>query len=398
MATHLTDKVAREHPAPAKGYAIVNDDKVAGFGILVTAGGARSWVFRYRHHRRSRRYTIGSFPTWNSTTARKRAAELDRLVDQNVDPQDEKAEARKAPNVNELCDRYLAEHAPKKRTADGDRRMIDLYIRPALGTKRVADITFDDCDQLHRRISTKSDRKPGGAPYRANRVASLMSKMFSLAIRWDMRFDNPAARIERNLESPRDRYLSPAEIARLSDALAVLPNRAAADAIRMLLLSGARRMEVLSAHSSHFDLQNKIWRKPEQNTKQKRVHSLPLEGAVLELVTRLVGEAKGGYLFPGRGKEHLTEIKNSWATVRKAAELGAVRAHDLRHSFASVVASGPSASLLLIGKLLGHSNVATTARYSHLFDEPQRAAMQAAGAILSGKPKAEVRQLRRGRR
>jgi integrase len=276
--------------------------------------------------------------------------------------------------------------------------MIDLYVRPALGTKRVADVTFDDCHGLHRRISTRSARKSGGAPYRANRVAALLSKMFSLAIKWGLRTDNPTMGIERNLETPRDKYLSPAEIARLSDALATHPNRAAADAIRMLLLSGARRMEVLSAHSSHFDLENKTWRKPEQNTKQKRVHSLPLEGAVLELVTRLVAEAKDGFLFPGRGQEHLTDIKRSWAAVCKAAELGAVRLHDLRHSFASVVASGPGASLLLIGKLLGHSNVSTTARYSHLFDEPQRAAMRAAGAILAGTPKAEVRPLRRARR
>jgi integrase len=393
--THLTDKIAREHPAPAKGYTITNDDEVSGYGLLVTANGARSWVFRYRHHRRSRRYTIGSFPSWNSTTARKRAAELDRLVDQGIDPQGDKAEARKAPTVNELADRYMAEHALKKRSGDGDRKMLALYVRPTLGTKRVVDVTFDDCNQLHRRISTRSERKPGGAPYRANRVAALLSKMFSLAIKWGLRTDNPTRGIERNLESPRDRYLSPAEIARLSDALAAHPNRAAADAIRMLLLSGARRMEVLSAHSEHFDLENKIWRKPEQNTKQKRVHSLPIEGAVLELVTRLVAEAKGGYLFPGHGTDHLTNCKRTWAAIRQAAELGEVRVHDLRHSFASVVASGPGASLLLIGKLLGHSNVSTTARYSHLFDEPQRAAMKAAGAVISGEPKAEVRPMRR---
>jgi integrase len=397
MATHLTDKIAREHPAPAKGYVIVNDDAVAGFGALITMNGARSWVFRYRHHRRSRRYTIGSFPSWTAGRARKRAEELDRLTDQGIDPQGDKAEARKAPNVNELADRYMAEHAHKKRTARQDGMMIDLYIRPALGTKRVVDVTYDDCNRLHRDISTRSERKPRGAPYRANRVASLLSKMFSLAIRWGMRPDNPCRGIERNLESPRERYLSPAEIARLSEALAAHPHQSAADAIRLLLLSGARRMEVLSAHSSHFDLETKVWTKPAQNTKQARVHTVPLEGPALELVTRLMAAAKGGYLFPGRGTEHLTDIKRSWAAVCQAAELGAVRAHDLRHSFASVVASGPGASLLLIGKLLGHSNVSTTARYSHLFDEPQRAAMKAAGAILSGTPKAEVVPMR-GRR
>jgi hypothetical protein len=200
MAQYLTDRLAREAALPATGYVILNDDEVSGFGLLVTAGGARSWVYRYRFNRLTRRYTIGAYPSWKATTARRRAEALDRLVDQGRDPQREKQAAREAPTVAELSRRYLAEHAVKKRSKGDDERMIRTIVVPALGARKVAEIEFADVDQLHRKVSTKgtTGNRKSGSLYAANRVLSLLSKMFGLAIRWQMRSDNPCVGVERN--------------------------------------------------------------------------------------------------------------------------------------------------------------------------------------------------------
>jgi Arm DNA-binding domain len=237
MAQHLTDKTAREAAAPTAGYTITNDDEVSGFGLLVTAGGARSWVYRYRHNRLTRRYTIGAFPSWKAATARRRAEELTRLVDQGRDPQREKQAAREAPTVAELCDRYVEEHAVKKRSAADDKRMIERIIKPALGSRKVAEIEFRDIDHLHRRITTRggSGKRAKGSPYAANRVLSLTSKMLSLAIRWKMRADNPAKGVGRNAESPIERHLKKDELERLLSTLAAWSDQQVVDIVYLLM-------------------------------------------------------------------------------------------------------------------------------------------------------------------
>jgi integrase len=395
MATvKLTDKIARDEPVPAKGYVIVNDDTVAGFGLLVTAAGARSFVFRYRHARRSRRYTIGSFPSWTAARARQRAKELDRLVDQGLDPQGDKDQARKAPNVNELCDRYLAEHAPKKRSGAEDQKMIDAYVRPTLGTKRVVDVTYDDCYQLHQRI-TKWGKRERPAPYRANRVATLLRKMLSLAIRWKMRSDNPCVGIERNAEQPAERYLKADELNRLLDVLAGLEDRQVANIIRLLMETGCRPGELFKSTWAQFEKEPGIWVKPAGNTKDNRAHRIPMSGPARLLLSKMKQEAKSEFLFPGKGTDHITTIKESWGKICKAAQIeGRFRVYDLRHSNASFLADDGK-DLLTIGAMLGHSQIATTRRYIHLFDSKLKAAAEGIGARLERKPKAEVLPIRR---
>jgi len=219
MAQRLDDKLAREAPPPKggkKAYLIIYDGgharAVKGFGLRVTQAGARSWVLNYRTAGVERRLTIGSFPDWKAGPARDEAARLKRLVDQGRDPMRERHELRGAPTVKNLADRYLAEHAIKKRTGDADKAMIVKIIVPALGNRKVADVQFTDIDKLHRDVSKCT-------PIRANRVAALLSKMFSLAIKWQIRETNPCKGIERNHEDKRERYLSPDEMARLVAAL-----------------------------------------------------------------------------------------------------------------------------------------------------------------------------------
>jgi integrase len=210
--------------------------------------------------------------------------------------------------------------------------------------------------------------------------------MFTLAVRWEIRPDNPVAGIERNHEEPRHRYLSGDEMQRLAVALSALRNQQAANAVRLLLLTGARRMEVLAATWSQFDLVVGVWTKPSSHTKQKKMHRVPLsEPARILLADIRASAGRTEHLFPARnGKGHLGDIKKSWAAVCQAAKLDGVHVHDLRHSFAATLASGGQ-SLPVIGALLGHTQAQTTARYSHLIDDTLRAATEKAGAVIARK-------------
>jgi integrase len=398
----LSDALVRGLSAPTSGSRITYDrgpDRVRGFGIRITAAGTKAFVLNYTIAGRERRMTIGEYPTWRVATARAEARKLRQEIDRGIDPLGERIAEREAPTVAELCDRYLKEHAVKKRDAGrGDAAMIRLHILPALRSRKVASIAYTDIDKLHRKLSAT-------APYQANRLAALLSKMFSLAIRWQMRPDNPCKGVERNQEEKRSRYLSGDELRRLTEALAVHPSKAVANAVRLLLLTGARKTEVLGAPWDQFDLAEGVWVKPSSHTKQKKEHRVPLSAPARQLLVEMKAEAGvSPYLFPARsggGAGHLTEIKKSWSALCKAGGISGVRVHDLRHSYASFLASA-GLSLPIIGALLGHTQPQTTARYAHLFDDPLRQATERVGAIVAGSGKgdgAEVVEIDgRGRR
>src|SRR4051812_8146616 len=337
---------------------------------------------------RERRLTIGGYPAWSVAAAREQAKSLRRKIDSGEDPLAAKEAERAAATVSELCSRYLSDHASRKRTAEQDRRYVDKVIVPKFGSRKVASITFSDLHGLHRDLTKES------GPYAANRVAALVSKMFALAVRWGIRSDNPAKGIERNHEEKRYRYLTGDELRRLTDALAACPRQTAANAVRLLLLTGARRGEVLGATWDQFDFETGIWIKPSSHTKQKREHRVPLSAPARQLLAEIRTAAERAakekkrepsrYVFPARvGSGPMVEIKNAWAGLCKAAKLDGVRLHDLRHTYASVLASA-GLSLPVIGALLGHTQPGTTARYAHLFDDPLRAATERVGAIMTG--------------
>jgi integrase len=390
-ADKFDDRFVRGLPAPPSGNRIHYDrgkDAVKGFGVRVTTAGAKSFVLNYTVAGRERRMTIGAYPAWTVAAAREQAKSLRRRVDVGEDPLEEREAERAAPTVAELCDRYLAEHAARKRTGEGDWSMAERFVRPRLGSRKVGAITFDDLDGLHRRVTKEN------GPYTANRVAALLSKMFALSIRWRMRTDNPAKGIERNHEERRYRYLTGDELRRLTDALAAHPNQLAANAVRLLLLTGARRGEVLGATWDQFDLEVGVWVKPSSHTKQKREHRVPLSAPARQLLADMRTEAErrakerqrnlSTYVFPARvGDGSMVEIKTAWAALCKAAKIEGVRIHDLRHTYASVLASA-GLSLPVIGALLGHTQPGTTARYAHLFDDPLRAATERVAAIVTG--------------
>ena len=394
MAEKLSDGIVKALQVPASGAKITYDADVKGFGVRVTAAGARAFILNYRTRLgRERRYTIGAFPDWKTGAARAEAAELKKVIDRGGDPLGDIRAGRDAPTMADLCDRFLAEYLPRKRpsTQKSYRQQIEVEIRPALGRLKVADVSFTEIDGLHRGISKR-------APYRANRVVALLSRMFSMAIRWSWRLDNPSKGVERNQEHKRRRYLAADELARLTKALVDHRDRQAADIIRMLLLTGARRGEVLAARWPDIDLGRAVWNKPGATTKQRTEHQVPLSDAARQLLVELRERAspKAEYLFPV-SDGHRLDVQHNWVAICRAAQIEGARLHDLRHTYASVLASA-GLSLPIIGALLGHTTPTTTARYAHLFDDPLRAATERASAIISGKPSAEVLPFKETRR
>jgi integrase len=392
MATkNLTDKLVPLLPAPPAGNRIAYDGAVKGFGCRVTAAGARAFILSYRTRPegRSRRYTIGSYPDWSTGAARDEARRLKRAIDGGADPVGDLQATRRAPTVDDLCTRFAEDHLGqiKPSTADDYKARIH-RIRPRLGKHKVAAVTFADVQDLHR----WETRKRG--MYTANRTVAMLSRMFGLAVRWKWRADNPAKGIERNQEHARQRYLSNEELARFMAVLAADKDQQAANILRLLLLTGARKSEALTAKWADLDLTSGIWIKPHARTKQKKTHRIPLSAPARML---LAGIERDGseFVFPGRYGGCRASVEKAWKRICKATKITGLRVHDLRHSYASHLASA-GIGLHVIGALLGHSNPTTTARYSHLMDDPLRAATERAGAIITGKPSAEIRPLKGG--
>ena len=378
---------------PATGNQIIYDSQIGGFGVRITAGGAISFILTYWINGRQRRFTIGRHPELTATAARAEAVQLREAIRSGGDPLAQKQQRYAAPTVADLARDYLERHAKihkRVAAANDDAGMLRNIILPKLGKLKVTGVERRDIEELHGKLKDM--------PYRANRVLALLSKMMNLAIDWGWRADNPCRRIPRFQEEKRDRWLSTDELERLCMALDKHPNQVSANAVRLLLLTGARRGEVLSAGWEEFDLERGIWTKPSHHTKQKRTEHVPLSAAAMQLLVNMKKQATGEVLFPGQTPgEPLREIKKFWSSVQRTAEIKNARLHDLRHTYASHLVSA-GMSLPIVGRLLGHTQPQTTARYAHLADDPLRQATNRFASILAGAQKrqsAEVIPLRR---
>lgn len=375
-AVRLTDNIVKGLSQPQKGNQITYDERLRGFGVRVTAKGKRSFILNYRINGRERRMTIGPYPEWNLLAARKRAEELRRDIGIGLDPLQQRTDKMNEPTVNDLFERYLRDHLPKKSQSSmySDVQMWRKDILPEIGRRKLSDVTFNEIDALHRKVTRR-------APIQANRIVSLLRKAFNLAMRWGWMTANPAVGIEANPENSRTRYLSEAEIGRLLKALKKNPNRTSCDAILFMLLTGCRRGEAFQAQWDQFDEALKIWTKPAATTKQRKFHRVPVSSAVTELLKKRQQRSTSPFVFASHTGAALTDVKKTWARICETAELEDFRLHDLRHTFASLLVSNGQ-TLPTIGAMLGHTQTQTTARYAHLFDDSLSTAAELASSAI----------------
>jgi integrase len=289
---------------------------------------------------------------------------------------------RQAITVKELADRFDREHVAvrvKDSTAKGYRRLLERTILPALGRLRVTEVARADIAKLHH------DQRH--VPYEANRCLEVISKMFSLAEMWGLRPDgsNPRKHIRKYPEEKRERFLSPAELKRVGEVLREMESEgielpSAIAAIRLLILTGCRLNEIMTLKWSYLDAAACALRLPDSNTGAKVVH---LGRPAFELLMTIKPVEKNPWVIVGaKPGARLTDLQPFWQRVRARAGLKDARIHDLRHTFASTaVASGQG--LPMIGTLLGHRQVQSTARYAHLASDPVRLAVNSVSTQLS---------------
>jgi len=397
------------------------DDTVSGFGVRVRLTGAKSYVVVYRagagRGAPVRRYTIAAVGKITPECARARAKVILGAVAHGHDPANQKTAERGTPTVAELADRFMADHVRTKRkagTAEFYRDILDRIVKPAVGTTKADKLTRLQVGRLHSSLAD--------TPFQANRVLAVVGSMYAVAGRAGIvpEGTNPARGIDRFKESRRERFLTGEELERLGSAIREAetngipwlvdeskPNAkhvprakrftkiapAAAAALRLLLFTGCRLREILHLRWEHVDFERGYLFLPDSKSGRKTVI---LNAPALAALNAL--ERVGPYVVPGDDlAQPRHDLKRPWDAVTKHAGLVGVRLHDLRHTYASFGAGG-GLGLPIIGRLLGHAQTATTARYAHLDNDPLRRASEAiAGRIaaaLEGNQQANVLPLR----
>jgi integrase len=358
------------------------DAELKGFGVRCRPSGAKYYVLKVRIGGRQRWLTIGRHGSpWTPDSARREALRVLGLKAAGTDPATARDRQRRAATVAELADRFLREHVVrhcKPRTREEYLRAVNGYIKPGLGHHKITDLTRADVAQFHHQ---HRDR-----PYQANRSLAVLSKMMNLADAWGLRMDsNPCRHLKKYRERKRERYLTKEELQRLGAALSNAERNRTEScfviaAIGLLVLTGARLTEVLTLRWDYVDLENQVLRLPDSKTGAKLIYLNDAATRLLRTMPRMVANP---FVIAGKKQgARLINLQKPWRRIRAAANLDDVRIHDLRHSFASV-AAGAGMSLPVIGKLLGHTQPVTTARYAHLAADPLRAASNKIGTRIT---------------
>ena len=394
----LTERRIRD-AKPGPKTAILWDEALKGFGVRITPAGVKSYILNYRVAGRERRATLARCSEIALKEARERAGhELAAIRSGEADPLKRRQEAREAPTVAVLAERYFNIEAPariergrlKAGTVETYGYQSRTHILPAIGQRRVEDVTRADVERMVAPLPSVT----------RNRVLALTSGLFRLAETWDLRpyGTNPTRGVERAREEARDRTLAPSELAALAAALSEAEARFPANvaAIRFAAVTGLRIGEVLAVRWKDIDFETGRLILPETKT-GRRGHDLPTPA--LEVLSAL--PRCGEWAFTNNGKAPATykRVRETFARVAAAAGLADVRLHDLRRTLMTRAAlAGVGAHVLR--DLLGHSDTAVADRYIRTLGDPVREARERVGgeiaAMMAGKG-ADVVPLR-GRR
>jgi integrase len=401
------------------------DDSLTGFGLRVTPTGSRSWVVKYRagggRNAPVRWLTLGPFPKLSAQDARKEAARALSSAQLGHDPAGDASAKRREMTIGQLVNLYEEEGLVVQRGARIGSPMKPLTARytmarlrhhvvPLLGSRRVTEVTEGDVETFARAVAkgaTAKDEKGGkrsriivkGGEGAARKVVRDLSAVFAFAQRRRLVPANPVATASvRKTDNKRERFLSIAEVQRLGAALDELEvegiNRKAVDIARLWALTGCRRNEIASLRWSEIDFERGLLIFEDSKTGRSVRPLGAAAAALLESVRarsiaegeRSTQEAHPGdspYVFPAeRGSGFYQGTKKVWPVAIKRANLPGVTPHVLRHSLGSAAASAGEA-LLMVGSLLGHSNVQSTARYAHVARDPARLAADRATAGIA---------------
>lgn len=379
---HLTKRSVEGLEAADKRYE-VRDDDLPGFLVRVGVTGEKSFYLMYRAGKgrsaAKRRLALGSFPAVTVEQARKLAREKLALVTMGADPADALREEKATRSVASVFEQFLAEHVRAKLKPGTVRcyeQQAAAHILPALGKLKITEVSARQVSGLHHSLRQ--------TPYQANRVLSTLSKFFNWCemAGFRDRGTNPVFGVERFKESKRTIFMGKAEVEAIGATIARLEasgelSPIAAGVFKVLLFTGARCGEVTTLKWSYLDLEHGLAHLPDSKTGAKTIHLPAAARAVLASLPRI-----NEYCFPGRhDKGHIVNTKAPWQRILAEAGLSGWRIHDLRHAFASYAANSGQ-SLPVIGKMLGHTQAATTARYAHLAENPVAAAAESTAQAI----------------
>jgi integrase len=393
---------------PAKKEFIVWDSALRGFGVRVRPSGAMSYVVVYRagagRKAPVRKVTLGAVGKITPDIARTLAEKALGAIAHGRDPAAERARDRESMTLKELIEAFLQDHVQlklKPATAKRYQYLLGHWVVPELGATKADGVTRAAIAKLHAKMRHRA--------VSANRMLNAVSTAYSFAQQRGIVPDgfNPATRIQKFPERRRERFLTPDELGRIGSALREadtdgipwlidetkpnakhIPKQAKSQrtkfgpfvtaAVRLLLFTGCRLGEILTLKWDYFDAERGLLFLPDTKTGRRAV---VLNAPALEVLASL--PRVGPYVIPaGDPKRPRHDLKRLWTAVCRRAELEGVRLHDLRHTYASVGAGG-GLGLPVIGKLLGHTQAATTQRYAHLDNDPLRRASETIGAQIS---------------
>lgn len=367
MNTKLTKSFVERVPVGTRDK-IIWDSEIKGFGLKVTPKGHRSYFVKYRvgggGQGRQRKPSLGAHGILTCEQARQMARKWLAEARDGNDPLETRQMLSKAETVSDLIAEFMERYAPshmKTATRDAAKDYHDRIINPALGKMNVTNVTRPDISRLHGKLSA--------TPYQANRVLSALSSLFNRAEEWGYRDEgsNPCRHVKPYPEKPRERSLSQEEIRRLNQTLITHESKSLYSVafVRLALMTGARKNELLTLRWSDVDLKQGRLHLPDSKTGKR---AIVLSEPAKELLANLPRINSNPHVLVG-AKEgaHLVNVNKFWLKIRREANLDGVRIHDLRHTFASIGVSN-GVPLAVVGKLLGHRHPSTTNRYAHLAD------------------------------
>jgi integrase len=372
-----------------KDRVFFRDREIAKLVLQVTGSGTRTFYVYMKIEGRPRYIKLGYFPEISVDQARKLASRHIGNIADGKNPAEERANARGEMEFEELFARYIKGHAEAKKKDKGeeDQAQYDRHLKD-WAHRKLSSIKWEHVNALHAGLGKKH-------PYAANRLISLLSKVFNFAKKIGFTGENPARGIEKFPEQQRVRWLDADELARFRKALDAESDQLIADFIRAALFTAARRSNVQSMAWSDVSFGRREWTVAGEKTKNGDPLVVNLTDQAMEVLQRrwAVRIDNCPWVFPSHGKlGHLVEPKAAWKRILDAAKIKDFRLHDLRHTAASWAVSAGT-SLPIIGEMLGHRSQQSTARYAHVRRAAAAAALQGATSAMMGiSPVAEVKK------